>query len=107
MNAAQLADQLRHDTQFMKNVTRWEVIPSRPARTLPFPACLDERLKPVLESRGIHQLYTHQVHSLEATARGEDVTLRLVPGCKHADDRLYTDELLGEVADFLWESFEN
>ena len=75
MNAAQLADQLRHDTQFMKNVTRWEVIPSRPARTLPFPACLDERLKPVLESRGIHQLYTHQVHSLEATARGEDVTV--------------------------------
>lgn len=40
-------------------------------------------------------------------ARGEDVTLRLVPKCKHADDRLYTDELLGEVADFLWESFEN
>ena len=40
-------------------------------------------------------------------ARGEDVTLRLVPKCKHADDRLYTDELLGEVADFLWQSFEN
>ena len=38
-------------------------------------------------------------------ANGEDVTLRLVPGCKHADDRLFTDQLLGEVELFLWESF--
>ncbi len=38
-------------------------------------------------------------------ANGEDVTLRLVPGCKHADDRLFTDQLLGEVEVFLWESF--
>lgn len=38
--------------------------------------------------------------------KGEDVTLKLVPRCKHADDRLFTDELLGEVETFLWESFE-
>ncbi len=38
-------------------------------------------------------------------ANGEDVTLRLVPGCKHADDRLYTNKLLGEVELFLWDSF--
>ena len=36
---------------------------------------------------------------------GEDVTLRLVPKCKHADDRLFTEELLGEVEEFLRESF--
>ena len=36
-------------------------------------------------------------------ANGEDVTLRLVPGCKHADDRLFTDQLLGEVEVFLWD----
>jgi len=75
MNAAQLADQLRRDNHFMKNVTRWEVLPARPARTLPYPAGMDERLKDVLARRGIHQLYTHQVHSLEATARGEDVVV--------------------------------
>jgi len=75
MNAAQLADQLRRDNHFMKNVTRWEVLPARPARTLPYPAGMDERLKDVLAKRGIHQLYTHQVHSLEATARGEDVVV--------------------------------
>ena len=35
MNVAQLADQLRRDNHFMKDVTRWEVIPARPAKTAP------------------------------------------------------------------------
>ena len=34
MNVAQLADQLRRDNHFMKDVTRWEVIPARPANPL-------------------------------------------------------------------------
>ena len=75
MNVAQLADQLRRDHQFMQDVTRWEVIPARPAQTAPFPDSLDPRLIPVLAQRGIHSLYTHQAKSLEATARGEDVTV--------------------------------
>ena len=40
------------------------------------------------------------------TKNGSDAVLRLVPRCKHADDRLFTDELLREVETFLWESFE-
>ena len=75
MNVAQLAEQLRRDNQFMKDVTRWEVIPARPAKTAPFPDNLDPRLIPVLAQRGIHSLYTHQAKSLEAIARGEDVTV--------------------------------
>lgn len=75
MNVAQLADKLRRDNFFMKDVTRWEVIPARPASTLPFPDTLDERLKPVLAARGIHSLYSHQAHSIEATFRGEDVVV--------------------------------
>ena len=63
MNVAQLADQLRRDNQFMKDVTRWEVIPARPAQTAPFPDSLDPRLIPVLAQRGIHSLYTHQARS--------------------------------------------
>ncbi len=39
-------------------------------------------------------------------ANGEDVTLRLVPKCRHADERLFTDEMLGDVEAFLRESFE-
>ena len=38
MNVKQLADMLRQDPKFMENVTRWEVIPPRPARTADFPA---------------------------------------------------------------------
>ena len=70
MNVTQLAEQLRRDNQFMKDVTRWEVIPPREARTLPFPETMDGRLKDVLGKRGIHALYTHQAHSLEAIGRG-------------------------------------
>ena len=75
MNVAQLAEQLRRDSQFMKDVTRWEVIPARPAKTCPIPESLDPRLVPVLNQRGIYSLYTHQAQSIEATARGEDVTV--------------------------------
>ena len=75
MNVTQLAEQLRRDSQFMKDVTRWEVIPARPAKTSPFPESMDARLIPVLNQRGIYSLYTHQAQSLEATARGEDVTV--------------------------------
>lgn len=39
-------------------------------------------------------------------ANGEDVTLKLVSRCKHADDRLFTNELLAEVEAFLWAAFE-
>ena len=73
MNVTQLAEQLKRDSQFMKDVTRWEVIPARPAKASPFPESMDARLIPVLNQRGIYSLYTHQAQSLEATARGEDV----------------------------------
>ncbi len=75
MNVSQLAEQLRRDREFMENVTRWEVIPARPARTVPFPQNMDPRLISVLNQRGIHALYTHQAKSLEAIARGENVTV--------------------------------
>ncbi|MCQ2457453.1 MAG: DEAD/DEAH box helicase [Clostridia bacterium] len=75
MNVTQLADRLRNDENFMQNVVRWEVQPAREARTVPFPDSLDARLLPVLQKRGIHQLYTHQAHSIEATLRGEDTVI--------------------------------
>ena len=66
---------------------------------------------------GLHTLIVHgdaditvsQLQSVQLydalKANGEDVTLQLVPGCKHADDRLYTDSFLTQVELFLWESF--
>ena len=75
MNVDQLAEKLRQDPMFMENVVRWEVLPARPAQYAPFPAGLDESLRPVLEKRGVHQLYSHQASAVEATLRGEDVVV--------------------------------
>ncbi len=75
MNVTQLADQLRKDPRFMENVTRWEVMPARPARTADFPESVDGKIRETLAKRGIHALYTHQAQSLAATERGEDVTV--------------------------------
>ena len=75
MNVDQLADQLRRDSAFMENVVRWEELPARPAQTTAFPECLDERLIPVLQKRGIYELYSHQAHSIKATAEGKDVVV--------------------------------
>ena len=56
MNVDQLTQQLQSDPLFMRNVVRWETMPPRDAQYAPFPENLDERLIPVLQKRGIHQL---------------------------------------------------
>ena len=75
MNVDQLTQLLRQDPLFMENVVRWEVLPPRQAQYAPFPEGLDPRLQPVLEKRGIHQLYTHQAHSIRATGEGKNVVV--------------------------------
>ncbi|MDO4483051.1 MAG: DEAD/DEAH box helicase [Clostridia bacterium] len=75
MNVDQLANRLRNDNLFMENVVRWEVLPAREAAYADFPDALDKRLLPVLQKRGIHRLYTHQAHSIRATAEGKDVVV--------------------------------
>ena len=75
MNVDQLADVLQHDTAFMENVVRWETLPARPAAYSPFPDCVDPKLQSVLASRGIHQLYTHQAHAIQASEDGKDIVV--------------------------------
>lgn len=75
MNVDQLAEKLRRDPLFMENVVRWEEMPPRSASYAPYPQGLDERLIPVLQRQGIHQLYSHQASSVAATLRGEDVVV--------------------------------
>ena len=72
-----------------------------------------ENRNPALRSLLVHgdaDITVSHLQSVELyealKANGEDVTLKLVPQCKHADDRLFTDEMLGEVEAFLWASFE-
>ena len=75
MNVDQLADSLRRDPMFMENVARWEEMPARGAQYAPFPGGLDARLVPVLERRGIHQLYSHQAHAVREVLAGHDVVV--------------------------------
>ena len=75
MNVDQLADSLRRDPMFMENVVRWEELPARPAQYAPFPEGLDPRLVPVLQRRGVHQLYSHQAHAVREVLAGRDVVV--------------------------------
>ncbi len=75
MNVDQLADSLRRDPMFMQNVVRWDELPARKAAYEPFPPQIDQRLKDVLEKRGIHQLYRHQAHAVREILNGHDVVV--------------------------------
>ena len=71
MNLAQLLEQLKADERFLRHVTRWEVIPPRPARTVAFPEVLDPRLREALRRRGVSDLYCHQGEAVALAAAGQ------------------------------------
>ncbi|GGE10000.1 putative ATP-dependent helicase YprA [Marinithermofilum abyssi] len=73
MNIQMLIDQMKNRVDFRKHVTRWEVIPARPARYTPYPDQLHPDLVRVLQSRGIEQLYTHQGTAVESVLAGDSV----------------------------------
>lgn len=75
MNIDQLLGVLRQNPEFMQCVTHWHTDPPRPARYTDWPACVDEKLPPMLRQRGVERLYTHQAQAIEASARGEDIVV--------------------------------
>ncbi|MBE0564481.1 MAG: DEAD/DEAH box helicase [Krumholzibacteria bacterium] len=75
MNLAQLLDQLRADDRFLRNVTRWEVLPPEPARLAEIPAELDPRLAAVLAGRGIERLYSHQAAAVRLALQGRSLVV--------------------------------
>ena len=75
MNLTQYLSVLRKNSMFMDNVTCWRELPGRPAKLLDFPQSIDPALRSVLAQRGIHKLYTHQRHAIDAVERGEDVVV--------------------------------
>lgn len=70
MNVDQLAQSWKNDSHFMSNVSHWHTIEPTQARYAPYPQWFSPLLVNTLQKRGIHQLYTHQVQSLQ-TAREE------------------------------------
>ncbi len=75
MNLNQLLDQLRSDSRFMQNVTRWERISPRDAVYADFPPTVNSRLVKVLKQRGIEKLYSHQAEAIELVAAGKSVVI--------------------------------
>ena len=66
---------LRGDPAFMNGVCHWQVLPAREARTRPFAAALDVRLRTALQRRGIGAWYTHQERCFELARAGRNVVL--------------------------------
>jgi len=73
MNLAQLLDRLENTPSFMENVVHWEKIPAKEAVYEPFPASLHPGIPPVLASRGIYRLYSHQRIAFDCIEQGKNV----------------------------------
>jgi DEAD/DEAH box helicase domain-containing protein len=58
-----------------RGVVHHELIPARPAVTVPLPEWLDPRIRRALVTRGIEELYVHQAQAIEAVRSGEDVVV--------------------------------
>ncbi len=71
MNLAQLLDQLKADERFLRNVTRWETLPPRAARTAPWPDDLHPDLVAVMKKRGIELPFTHQAQACALAREGK------------------------------------
>jgi DEAD/DEAH box helicase domain-containing protein len=63
------------DPSISRGVVHHELIPARPAVTVPLPEWLDPRIRRGLASRGIEELYVHQAQAIEAVRAGEDVVV--------------------------------
>ncbi len=75
MNLAQFLTQLRGDDRFLRNVTRWEVLPPQAGRHADWPAALDPRLRDALRARGVDRLYSHQAEAVSASLAGRSVVV--------------------------------
>ncbi|MFQ5506331.1 MAG: DEAD/DEAH box helicase [Planctomycetota bacterium] len=64
---------LRGEPRWRARLEEWHRVPKRAARTAPFPERVDERLRSVLEARGIRELWTHQARAIELALQGKDV----------------------------------
>lgn len=72
MNLAQMIDWLKSERSFTENVAFWHTQPPKPADYITFPDSMDERIKSVLQKRGIHRLYSHQAEAFELAKAGKN-----------------------------------
>jgi DEAD/DEAH box helicase domain-containing protein len=75
MSIATALQSLRRDAGFMRNVTAWQQMPARPARTTPLSADLHPALAEAMRSRGIDALYSHQAAAWQAAQAGQNLVV--------------------------------
>lgn len=73
MNLTQFLGQLRENPAFMENVSHWETIPAKEAVYESFPETIHPGIPPVLSSRGIYRLYSHQRRAFDLVEAGKNV----------------------------------
>ncbi len=75
MNSAEVIQSLRGDSDFMKQVTHWEVIPPRAGSYAPLPPELHPGIVQGLKNRGIGRLYSHQAEAFTRSIAGDDLVI--------------------------------
>ncbi len=75
MNLSQVLTQMENAPDLMRQVTAWQITPTREGSFADFPPGVDPRLVDVLKARGIERLFTHQAAAIEAAQRGENVVV--------------------------------
>ncbi|MFP4266659.1 MAG: DEAD/DEAH box helicase [Spirochaetaceae bacterium] len=74
-NIEQLISELRSESDFSRNVTRFHTVPAREARFSPVPEDIPGVLREVLRRGGIDKLYSHQARSYELVREGRNLVL--------------------------------
>ncbi len=75
MNLPELLSQLRLNRDFMSQVVAWERFPARPAQFQNVNAPVDGRILAALQSRHIHQFFTHQAAAIDAALAGDNTVI--------------------------------
>ncbi len=70
-----ILQQWKDNPSFMKNVTRWEVVPESAGRYRNYPEFLEPQLVDSLKKRGITNLYSHQYEAIDAVNHDDHVVV--------------------------------
>ncbi|MFQ5823589.1 MAG: DEAD/DEAH box helicase [bacterium] len=75
MNLPQLLDQLKSNSDFMVNVTTWQMLPAQDAQYADFPSNMEVSLIKAINQHGINKLYTHQAEAVRLILQGKNVVV--------------------------------
>ncbi len=74
-NMSHLLDNWQHDASIANNIAHFSSQPARPAQSFPLPVELEPVLLDYLTSKGIDQLYAHQLQSWQEIRQGKDIVI--------------------------------